>query len=209
MNSFTLVLAVVPEFPEVKDRSSMNEGVQMPALSLQNGQTDFIPDELLSSLTSTICPQDRPQYNKSHKHPKACQNTIIVSVFHVCYKWAWTSSIALVLFAQMNLWSYFYFLMQVYGIRASDAVWHHSAGRRKYHYFLNQPTSMTGAGRLIFSTQHYYQLKQYAVLLLFTILWTVLLCEQGYILSVWRFGSSEAANLPPTHAWQGHRFFGG
>ncbi|XP_034036003.1 axonemal dynein light chain domain-containing protein 1 isoform X2 [Thalassophryne amazonica] len=33
------------------------------------------------------------------------------------------------------------------GIRRPDAVWHHSHGRRKYKYFLEQPTSMTGAGR--------------------------------------------------------------
>ncbi|KAB5559149.1 hypothetical protein PHYPO_G00025630 [Pangasianodon hypophthalmus] len=93
------------ELPEVKGRSSVNEGVQMPVLSLQNGQNDFIPDELLSNLTSTVCPQDRLQYNKTHKHPKVC------------------------------------------GIRAPDAVWHHSSGRKKYHYFLDQPTSVTGAGR--------------------------------------------------------------
>ncbi|XP_051766986.1 axonemal dynein light chain domain-containing protein 1 [Ctenopharyngodon idella] len=28
-----------------------------------------------------------------------------------------------------------------------DAVWHHPARRKKYQYFLNQPTSLTGAGR--------------------------------------------------------------
>ncbi|KAI5626522.1 axonemal dynein light chain domain-containing protein 1, partial [Silurus asotus] len=37
--------------------------------------------------------------------------------------------------------------VQVCGIRAPDAVWHHGAGRKKYQYFLDQPTSMTGAGR--------------------------------------------------------------
>ncbi|KAK2869098.1 hypothetical protein Q7C36_000969 [Tachysurus vachellii] len=93
------------ELPEVKDRSSVNEGLQMPVLSLDNGQNDFIPDELLSNLTSTVCPQDRDQYNKTYKHPKVC------------------------------------------GIRAPDAVWHHNTGRKKYHYFLDQPTSVTGAGR--------------------------------------------------------------
>ncbi|XP_041861479.1 axonemal dynein light chain domain-containing protein 1 isoform X2 [Melanotaenia boesemani] len=32
------------------------------------------------------------------------------------------------------------------GIRRPDAVWHHSFGRKKYKYFLEQPTSVTGAG---------------------------------------------------------------
>lgn len=56
----------------------------------------------------------------------------------------------LVLSAQLKLLNYFYFLVQVCGIRAPDAVWHHSAGRKKFTYFLDQPTSVTGAGRLIF-----------------------------------------------------------
>uniref|UniRef100_A0A3Q3GTL8 Axonemal dynein light chain domain containing 1 n=1 Tax=Labrus bergylta TaxID=56723 RepID=A0A3Q3GTL8_9LABR len=33
------------------------------------------------------------------------------------------------------------------GIRRPDAVWHHPLGRKKYKYFLEQPTSVTGAGR--------------------------------------------------------------
>lgn len=33
------------------------------------------------------------------------------------------------------------------GIRRPDAVWHHALGRKKYKYFLEQPTSLTGAGR--------------------------------------------------------------
>uniref|UniRef100_A0A672G9C9 Axonemal dynein light chain domain containing 1 n=1 Tax=Salarias fasciatus TaxID=181472 RepID=A0A672G9C9_SALFA len=33
------------------------------------------------------------------------------------------------------------------GIRRPDAVWHHPIGRKKYNYFLEQPTSLTGAGR--------------------------------------------------------------
>lgn len=33
------------------------------------------------------------------------------------------------------------------GIRRPDAVWHHPLGRKKYQYFLEQPTSLTGAGR--------------------------------------------------------------
>ncbi|XP_053369418.1 axonemal dynein light chain domain-containing protein 1 [Clarias gariepinus] len=93
------------EFPEVKDRSSLSEGVQMPVLPPQNGQNYFIPDELLFTLTSPEWQQDRAQYNKTLKHSKVC------------------------------------------GIRAPDAVWHHNVGRKKYHYFLDQPTSVTGAGR--------------------------------------------------------------
>ncbi|XP_023125674.2 axonemal dynein light chain domain-containing protein 1 [Amphiprion ocellaris] len=33
------------------------------------------------------------------------------------------------------------------GIRRPDAVWHHPLGRKKYKYFLEQPTTLTGAGR--------------------------------------------------------------
>ncbi|KAK5599519.1 hypothetical protein CRENBAI_019959 [Crenichthys baileyi] len=33
------------------------------------------------------------------------------------------------------------------GVRRPDAVWHHPLGRSKYKYFLEQPTSLTGAGR--------------------------------------------------------------
>ncbi|KAM4575544.1 axonemal dynein light chain domain-containing protein 1 [Fundulus diaphanus] len=33
------------------------------------------------------------------------------------------------------------------GVRRPDAVWHHPVGRSKYKYFLEQPTSLTGAGR--------------------------------------------------------------
>ncbi|XP_047230046.1 axonemal dynein light chain domain-containing protein 1 isoform X4 [Girardinichthys multiradiatus] len=33
------------------------------------------------------------------------------------------------------------------GVRRPDAVWHHPLGRSKYKYFLDQPTSLTGAGR--------------------------------------------------------------
>ncbi|XP_028259743.1 axonemal dynein light chain domain-containing protein 1 [Parambassis ranga] len=34
-----------------------------------------------------------------------------------------------------------------FGIRRPDAVWHHPLGRKKYKYFLEQPTSLNGAGR--------------------------------------------------------------
>ncbi|XP_068445945.1 axonemal dynein light chain domain-containing protein 1 [Clinocottus analis] len=33
------------------------------------------------------------------------------------------------------------------GIRRPDAVWHHQHGRKKYKFFLEQPTSLNGAGR--------------------------------------------------------------
>uniref|UniRef100_A0AAQ5X0P1 Axonemal dynein light chain domain containing 1 n=1 Tax=Amphiprion ocellaris TaxID=80972 RepID=A0AAQ5X0P1_AMPOC len=38
-------------------------------------------------------------------------------------------------------------LIQGCGIRRPDAVWHHPLGRKKYKYFLEQPTTLTGAGR--------------------------------------------------------------
>lgn len=89
LSTYYYVCAAVAELPEVKDRSSVKEGVQMPVLSLQNEQNDFIPDELLSNLTSTICPQDRAQYNKTHKYTKVCSNNITVSVFHAHDKRPW------------------------------------------------------------------------------------------------------------------------
>ncbi|KAM8875720.1 axonemal dynein light chain domain-containing protein 1 isoform 3-T3 [Spinachia spinachia] len=36
---------------------------------------------------------------------------------------------------------------KVCGFRRPDAVWHHQMGREKYKFFLEQPTSLTGAGR--------------------------------------------------------------
>ncbi|XP_040040823.2 axonemal dynein light chain domain-containing protein 1 isoform X2 [Gasterosteus aculeatus] len=36
---------------------------------------------------------------------------------------------------------------KVCGFRRPDAVWHHQLGREKYKFFLEQPTSLTGAGR--------------------------------------------------------------
>uniref|UniRef100_A0A8C3ATR4 Axonemal dynein light chain domain containing 1 n=1 Tax=Cyclopterus lumpus TaxID=8103 RepID=A0A8C3ATR4_CYCLU len=39
------------------------------------------------------------------------------------------------------------FCIQGCGIRRPDAVWHHQLGRKKYKFFLEQPTSLTGAGR--------------------------------------------------------------
>uniref|UniRef100_A0A3Q2FXB3 Axonemal dynein light chain domain containing 1 n=1 Tax=Cyprinodon variegatus TaxID=28743 RepID=A0A3Q2FXB3_CYPVA len=39
------------------------------------------------------------------------------------------------------------FFVQSCGVRRPDAVWHHPFGRNKYKYLLEQPTSLTGAGR--------------------------------------------------------------
>ncbi|XP_042271697.1 axonemal dynein light chain domain-containing protein 1 isoform X2 [Thunnus maccoyii] len=65
----------------------------------------IIPDELLVSLTSTVCNRKTLGHTAHHRHCKGC------------------------------------------GIRRPDAVWHHPLGRKKYKYFLEQPTSLTGAGR--------------------------------------------------------------
>ncbi|CAK6977588.1 axonemal dynein light chain domain-containing protein 1 isoform X2 [Scomber scombrus] len=65
----------------------------------------IIPDELLVSLTSTVCNRNTLGHTAHHRHCKAC------------------------------------------GIRRPDAVWQHPLGRKKYKYFLEQPTSLTGAGR--------------------------------------------------------------
>uniref|UniRef100_A0A3P8ZDR7 Axonemal dynein light chain domain containing 1 n=1 Tax=Esox lucius TaxID=8010 RepID=A0A3P8ZDR7_ESOLU len=68
---------------------------------------DFIPDELLATLTSTICPHmlGPPKLTKTPKD------------------------------------------FRVHGMRRIDAIWHHPVRRKKYKYFLDQPTSLTGAGR--------------------------------------------------------------
>ncbi|XP_070765582.1 axonemal dynein light chain domain-containing protein 1 [Enoplosus armatus] len=73
---------------------------QLPPVS-----NPIIPDELLVSLTSTVCNRSTLGHTAHHRHCKGC------------------------------------------GIRRPDAVWHHPLGRKKYKYFLEQPTSLTGAGR--------------------------------------------------------------
>ncbi|KAK5869686.1 hypothetical protein PBY51_024386 [Eleginops maclovinus] len=65
----------------------------------------IIPDELLVSLTSTVCSRSTLGHTAHKRHCKGC------------------------------------------GIRRPDAVWHHPLGRKKYKFFLEQPTSLTGAGR--------------------------------------------------------------
>ncbi|XP_034534055.1 axonemal dynein light chain domain-containing protein 1 isoform X2 [Notolabrus celidotus] len=65
----------------------------------------IIPDELMVSLSSTVCNKITLGHTAHHRHCKGC------------------------------------------GIRRPDAVWHHPLGRKKYKYFLEQPTSVTGAGR--------------------------------------------------------------
>ncbi|XP_021413327.2 axonemal dynein light chain domain-containing protein 1 [Oncorhynchus mykiss] len=94
------------ELPELKEKQvPVTDRSKMQLVPMQN---DLIPDELLATLTSTICPHDRLGPPKLTKTPKD---------------------------------------FKVYGIRHTDAVWHHPVGRKKYKYFLDQPTSLTGAGR--------------------------------------------------------------
>ncbi|XP_052445295.1 axonemal dynein light chain domain-containing protein 1 [Carassius gibelio] len=93
---------VVAELPQVRERTPVKD-----RSSLQM-RDDLIPDELLATLRSTTCPQDRLGPLRLTKTPKD---------FKVCL------------------------------IHRTDAVWHHPARRKKYQYFLNQPTSLTGAGR--------------------------------------------------------------
>ncbi|XP_034737078.1 axonemal dynein light chain domain-containing protein 1 isoform X2 [Etheostoma cragini] len=82
---------------------------QVPAVSLKTQpppvNNHIIPDELLVSLTSTVCSRSTLGHTAHHRHCKEC------------------------------------------GIRRPDAVWHHQLGRNKYKFFLEQPTSLTGAGR--------------------------------------------------------------
>ncbi|XP_038571392.1 axonemal dynein light chain domain-containing protein 1 isoform X2 [Micropterus salmoides] len=76
-----------------------NRKIQLPPVNNQ------IPDELLVSLTSTVCNRSTQGHTAHQRHCKGC------------------------------------------GIRRPDPVWHHPLGRKKYKYFLEQPTSLTGAGR--------------------------------------------------------------
>ncbi|KAK7126779.1 hypothetical protein R3I94_018085 [Phoxinus phoxinus] len=97
----TAVNNMATELPQLRERTPIKDG------SLQV-RDDFIPDELLATLTSTTCPQDRLGPLRLTKTPKD---------FKVCF------------------------------MHRPDAVWHHPTRRKKYQYFLNQPTSLTGAGR--------------------------------------------------------------
>uniref|UniRef100_H2LXR2 Axonemal dynein light chain domain containing 1 n=1 Tax=Oryzias latipes TaxID=8090 RepID=H2LXR2_ORYLA len=48
----------------------------------------------------------------------------------------------------INKLKYFFnYLLDNRAVRRPDAVWHHPLGRNKYKFFLEQPTSLTGAGR--------------------------------------------------------------
>ncbi|XP_029905519.1 axonemal dynein light chain domain-containing protein 1 [Myripristis murdjan] len=78
------------------------QAVELPELK-QQVHDQFIPEELLVTLTSTMCRSSTPG-PAHHRHSKGC------------------------------------------GIRRPDAIWHHPLGRKKYKYFLEQPTSLTGAG---------------------------------------------------------------
>ncbi|XP_062251619.1 axonemal dynein light chain domain-containing protein 1 [Platichthys flesus] len=77
-----------------------SRNMQLPSFNNQ-----LVPDELLVSLTSTVCTRSTLGHTAHHRHCKGC------------------------------------------GIRRPDAVWHHPLGRKKYRHFLEQPTSLTGAGR--------------------------------------------------------------
>lgn len=72
---------------------------------LQPVHNGVIPDELLVSLTSTVCCEDTLKPSAHQRHCKGCT------------------------------------------FRRPDPVWHHPLGRNKYKYFMEQPTSLTGAGR--------------------------------------------------------------
>uniref|UniRef100_A0A8C6SML8 Axonemal dynein light chain domain containing 1 n=1 Tax=Neogobius melanostomus TaxID=47308 RepID=A0A8C6SML8_9GOBI len=72
---------------------------------LQPVHNGVIPDELLVSLTSTVCNENTLKPSAHQRHCKGCT------------------------------------------FRRPDAVWHHPLGRKKYKHFLEQPTSLTGAGR--------------------------------------------------------------
>ncbi|XP_065099340.1 axonemal dynein light chain domain-containing protein 1 [Paramisgurnus dabryanus] len=93
------------------EESPLRESVSVKDKSRPQDETlhnDFIPDELLATLTSTVSPQSKLRPLKLTKTPKD---------FEVCL------------------------------LHRPDALWHHPAGRKKYQYFLNQPTSINGAGR--------------------------------------------------------------
>ncbi|XP_046906285.1 axonemal dynein light chain domain-containing protein 1 [Hypomesus transpacificus] len=92
----------VAELPVLREKGTDRSKMQLVPL-----QNDYIPDELMDTLTSTIYPPNRLGSSKRSKTPPK----------------------------------------KIHGIRHTDAVWHHAVGRKKYKYFLDQPTSLTGAGR--------------------------------------------------------------
>ncbi|KAJ0032816.1 hypothetical protein NQD34_002897 [Periophthalmus magnuspinnatus] len=79
--------------------------VESSKTQLQPVHNEVIPEELLVSLTSTVCSEKRLMPSAHQRHCKGCT------------------------------------------FRRPDAVWHHPLGRKKYQYFLEQPTSLGGAGR--------------------------------------------------------------
>ncbi|XP_074490862.1 axonemal dynein light chain domain-containing protein 1 [Sebastes fasciatus] len=86
--------------PEGELDTTESRNTQLPPVN-----NHAIPDELLVSLTSTVCSKSALEHAAHHQHCKGC------------------------------------------GIRRPDSVWHHPLGRKKYKFFLEQPTSLTGAGR--------------------------------------------------------------
>ncbi|XP_051549313.1 axonemal dynein light chain domain-containing protein 1 [Myxocyprinus asiaticus] len=103
--SHSPVKYTVAELPQLRERTPIKEN---SSLQVHPAYNDLIPDELLATLASTRCPQDRLGPPKLTKTPKD---------FKVCL------------------------------LHRPDPLWHHSSIRKKYQYFLNQPTSLTGAGR--------------------------------------------------------------
>ncbi|KAG7513581.1 hypothetical protein JOB18_011935 [Solea senegalensis] len=85
--------------------SNLKVPVESSNTQLPPFNNHIIPDELLVSLTSTVCNRNTLGHTAHHRQCKGC------------------------------------------GIRRPDAVWHHPLGRKKYRYFLEQPTTLSGAGR--------------------------------------------------------------
>ncbi|XP_072294134.1 axonemal dynein light chain domain-containing protein 1 [Eucyclogobius newberryi] len=72
---------------------------------LPSARNAVIPEELLVSLTSTVCHENGLMPSAHQRHCQGCT------------------------------------------LRRPDPVWHHSLGRKKHQHFLEQPTSLSGAGR--------------------------------------------------------------
>ncbi|TNN32208.1 Axonemal dynein light chain domain-containing protein 1 [Liparis tanakae] len=91
-----------------------------------------LPDELVVSLTSTVSSRSTPGHAAHRRH---CKVSILPPLVQqetaLCLRGSPTRMLC----------------TQGCGLRRPDAVWHHQLGRKKYKFFLEQPTSLTGAGR--------------------------------------------------------------
>ncbi|CAJ1074122.1 axonemal dynein light chain domain-containing protein 1 isoform X1 [Xyrichtys novacula] len=95
------------------EHDGAGDGAKLNSQVLVEGQKTPLPpinnkissDELLVSLSSTVCNEITLGHTAHNRNCKGC------------------------------------------GIRRPDAVWHHPLGRKKYKYFLEQPRSVTAAGR--------------------------------------------------------------